>query len=488
MLVSDPPLALTFDDVLLQPALSDVLPDEVDVGTTIGRDIRLATPLLSAAMDTVTEARMAIAMARDGGLGIIHKNLSVEAQAGEVERVKRAMTGVIVHPVTVSADATLGAARALMRQRGISGLPVVDDGRLVGILTDRDVRFERDASRKVGAVMTTGESLVTCRPGTSAERAGELMQIHKIEKLLVTDDAGTLCGLITFKDIMAASRHPHAARDDRGQLRCGAAVGVGADRDARAEALVAAGVDVLVVDTAHGHSAGVLRSAKVLRERYPELTLVIGNIATAEAAEACIEAGADIVKVGIGPGSICTTRVVAGTGVPQLTAIAECARVAGPRGVSVIADGGIKSSGDVAKAFAAGADAVMIGSMFAGTDEAPGEMVLFQGRAYKSYRGMGSVDAMRAGSSDRYFQDQRSDSRKLVPEGIVGRVPHRGPLADTVHQLIGGLRAAMGYSGAKDIPTMQQKARFVRMTSAGLRESHVHDVTITKESPNYRVR
>lgn len=488
MLISQPPLALTFDDVLLLPAFSDVLPDEVNVGTTIGRGIRLATPMISAAMDTVTEARMAIAMAREGGLGIVHKNLSVEGQAGEVVRVKRAMTGVIQDPVTVAPFATLGEARALMRQRGISGLPVVDDGRLVGILTDRDVRFEDDPSRQVGAVMTTGEALVTCRPGTSPKKAGELMQIHKIEKLLVTQEDGKLSGLITFKDLMAAQRHPHAARDDRGRLRCGAAVGVGKDRDARAEALVAAGVDVLVVDTAHGHSAGVLRSARVLRDRYPDITLVIGNVATADATEACIQAGADVVKVGIGPGSICTTRVVAGTGVPQLTAIAECARVASKRGVSVIADGGIKSSGDVAKAFAAGADAVMVGSMFAGTDEAPGEMVLFQGRAYKSYRGMGSVDAMRAGSSDRYFQDGRTESRKLVPEGIVGRVPHRGPIGDTLHQLVGGLRAAMGYSGAKDIETMKEKARFVRMTSAGLRESHVHDVTITKESPNYRMR
>jgi len=488
MLVSDPPIALTFDDVLLLPSFSDVLPDEVEVGTCLGRDIRLSTPLLAAAMDTVTEGRMAIAMAREGGLGIIHKNLTVEQQAAEVEQVKRAMTGVIQDPVTVSPHVSLGEARDLMRRRGISGLPVVDSNRLVGILTDRDVRFERDVARKVGAVMTTGEALVTCRPGTSPEAAGDLMQIHKIEKLLVTAADGTLCGLITFKDLMAARLHPHAARDGRGRLRCGAAVGVGKDRDARAEALVAAGVDLLVVDTAHGHSAGVLRSARALRDRYPELTLVIGNIATADAAEACIEAGADVVKVGIGPGSICTTRVVAGTGVPQLTAIAECARVASKKGVSVIADGGIKSSGDVAKAFAAGADAVMIGSMFAGTDEAPGEMVLFQGRAYKSYRGMGSVDAMRAGSSDRYFQDGQTESRKLVPEGIVGRVPHRGPLTDTLHQLVGGLRAAMGYSGAKDIATMKEKARFVRMTSAGLRESHVHDVTITKESPNYRVR
>lgn len=486
MLTSDIPLALTYDDVLLRPAYSEVLPDEVSVATTLGRGIELATPLVSAAMDTVTEAHMAIAMAREGGLGIVHKNLSPRAQAAEVERVKRAMTGVIQDPVTVAPTASLGEARALMRSRGISGLPVVEDSRLVGILTDRDIRFERDVARQVGAVMTSGSDLVTCRPGTSAERAGELMQIHKIEKLLITDDAGALCGLITFKDLMAANRHPHAARDGRGRLRCGAAVGVGGDRDERAAALVAAGVDVLVIDTAHGHSAGVLRAARVLRDRYPDLSLVVGNVATAEATEACIEAGADVVKVGIGPGSICTTRVVAGTGVPQLTAVADCAAMAHKHGRHVIADGGIKSSGDVAKAFAAGADAVMIGSMFAGTDEAPGEMVLYQGRAYKAYRGMGSVDAMRAGSSDRYFQDADAGSRKLVPEGIVGRVPHRGPLGDTLHQLVGGLRAAMGYSGAPSIAAMQSDARFVRMTNAGLRESHVHDVTITKESPNYR--
>jgi len=488
MLTPDVPLALTFDDVLLVPAYSEVLPDAVDVGTTIGRGLRLSTPFVSAAMDTVTEGRMAIAMAREGGLGIVHKNLSPRDQAAEVEHVKRAMTGVIQDPVTVPPSATLGEARALMAQRGISGLPVVEDGRLVGILTDRDVRFERDANRQVGAVMTAGTDLVTCQPGTSPERAGELMQVHKIEKLLVTDDTGVLCGLITFKDLVAAHRHPHASRDGRGRLICGAAVGVGGDRDERAAALVEAGVDVLVIDTAHGHSAGVLKAAGMLRARYPKLTLVVGNVATAEATEACVDVGADVVKVGIGPGSICTTRVVAGTGVPQLTAIAECARVAAKTGTSIIADGGIKSSGDAAKAFAAGADAVMIGSMFAGTDEAPGEMVLFQGRAYKAYRGMGSVDAMRAGSSDRYFQDRRSDSRKLVPEGIVGRVPHRGPLTDTLHQLVGGVRAAMGYSGAADLPAMKEKARFVRMTSAGLRESHVHDVTITKESPNYRVR
>ena len=390
MLVAEPPLALTFDDVLLMPAFSDVLPGEVDIGTTLGRSIELPTPMLSAAMDTVTEARMAIAMARQGGLGIIHKNLTVEQQAAEVMRVKQFMTG------------------------------------------------------------------------------------------------GALRGHTALDDLRTAEQAPRAARDGQGRLRCGAAVGVGADRDARAEALVAAGVDVLVLDTAHGHSAGVLRSARVLRDRYPELTMVIGNIATAEAAEACIEAGADVLKVGIGPGSICTTRVVAGTGVPQLTAIAECARVATSRGVSVIADGGIKSSGDVAKAFAAGADAVMLGSMFAGTDEAPGELVTVQGRSFKSYRGMGSVDAMQAGSSDRYFQDGQTESRKLVPEGIVGRVPYRGALGDTLHQLVGGLRAAMGYSGAASISAMKEKARFVRMTAAGLRESHVHDVTIAKESPNYR--
>lgn len=490
MLTPDVPVALTFDDVLLVPAHSQVLPNEVDVSTRLGPRIQLGIPLLAAAMDTVTEARAAIAMAREGGLGIVHKNMSAERQAAEVARVKKSMTGVVADPVTLRPDQSLREARLLMRQHEISGLPVVDGGRLVGILTDRDLRFERNAERRVAEVMTSGEDLVTCPPGTELERAKDLMQAHKIEKLLVVDDSGGLRGLITFKDVQAAKRHPQAARDDRGRLLCGAALGVGADRDERAEALVAAGVDLLVIDTAHGHSQGVLDAARVIRARYPEVTLMVGNVATGDATRACIDAGADVVKVGIGPGSICTTRVVAGVGVPQLTAVAACAEAAAPHGIPIVADGGIKFSGDVAKAVAAGADAVMIGSLFAGTDEAPGETVLYQGRAYKVYRGMGSVDAMRQGSSDRYFQEggeAEGEKRKLVPEGIVGRVPARGSLADNVYQLVGGLKAAMGYTGCPDVSTMKARSRFVRITPAGLRESHVHDVIITQEAPNYRV-
>lgn len=490
MLTPDVPLALTFDDVLLVPARSEVLPSDVDVSTDLGRGLRLQVPLISAAMDTVTEARTAIAMAREGGLGIIHKNMSVEKQAAEVARVKRAMTGVVVDPITLRPDQSLRDARRLMRSRGISGLPVVTEERVVGILTDRDLRFERSMDRRVQEVMTTADGLVTCPPGTDLESAKVLLQTHKIEKLLIVDDAGRLQGLITFKDLQAASRHPRANRDGDGRLIVGAAVGVGADGDARAAALVGAGVDVLVIDTAHGHSMGVLRSAERIRKRYPDVMLVVGNVATGAATRACIEAGADIVKVGIGPGSICTTRIVAGVGVPQLTAIAECSEAAHAHGVKVIADGGIKFSGDVSKAIAAGADAVMVGSLLAGTDEAPGEMVLFQGRSYKSYRGMGSVEAMRQGSSDRYFQeggDAEGEPRKLVPEGIVGRVPARGPVGDTIYQLVGGLKAAMGYTGCGTLPAMQADARFCRITSAGLKESHVHDVIITKESPNYRV-
>lgn len=488
MLTADIPLALTFDDVLLVPAHSTVLPDEVNVSTHLMDGFPMHTPLISAAMDTVTESRMAIAMAREGGLGIIHKNMSVEQQAWHVSQVKKAMTGVVSDPVTLTPGQSLHKARALMRQHHISGLPVVDDEQLVGILTDRDLRFERNMDQSVHAVMTASASLVTCPPGTDLEAAKDLMQANKIEKLLVVDASGRLQGLITFKDLQAASMHPRATRDANGQLRCGAAIGVGGDRDERAAALIEAGVDVLVVDTAHGHSQGVLDAAAALRAAYPHVRMIVGNVATPEATIACIEAGADVVKVGIGPGSICTTRVVAGVGVPQLTAIADCARVAHERGVRIIADGGIKYSGEVAKAIAAGADTVMIGSLFAGTDEAPGETVLYQGRTYKSYRGMGSVEAMRKGSSDRYFQDARAGSRKLVPEGISGRVPYRGPIADTVYQMVGGLRASMGYTGCNTVQEMQEKARFVRITSAGLRESHVHDVIITRESPNYRLK
>jgi IMP dehydrogenase len=490
MLTPDVPIALTFDDVLLVPARSEVLPNEVDVSTDLGRGLSLQVPLISAAMDTVTEARTAIAMAREGGLGIIHKNMSVEQQAAQVARVKRAMTGVIPDPITLQPGQSLRDARRLMRSRGISGLPVVEQGRVVGILTDRDLRFERQMDRRVADVMTGADGLVTCPPGTDLETAKDLLQTHKIEKLLVVDDGGALRGLITFKDLQAASRHPRANRDAEGRLIVGAAVGVGADGAERAEALIRAGVDVLVIDTAHGHSMGVLRAAEVIRKRYPDVVLVVGNVATAAATRACIEAGADIVKVGIGPGSICTTRIVAGVGVPQLTAVSECSQEAHAHGVKVIADGGIKFSGDVAKAIGAGADAVMVGSLLAGTDEAPGEMVLYQGRSYKAYRGMGSVEAMRQGSSDRYFQeggDAEGEKRKLVPEGIVGRVPARGPVGDTIYQLVGGLKAAMGYTGCGTIPAMQRDARFCRITSAGLKESHVHDVIITKESPNYRV-
>jgi IMP dehydrogenase len=489
VLQNDLPLALTFDDVLLVPRKSDVLPRDVDVSTTLG-GVRLSVPLLSSAMDTVTESNAAVALAQAGGIGVVHKNLSIERQADEVRRVKRAVTGVIAHPVTVDPDQTLADARNVMRRHEISGVPVVVDGKAVGILTGRDLRFERRLDRRVRDVMST--SLVTVPPGTGLEDAKDLLQEHKIEKLLVVDERGILRGLITIKDIESMGRHPKAARDGGGRLRCAAAVGVSGDRRERVAALVEAGVDVVVIDTAHGHSKGVLEASKDIRARYPSLVIVVGNVATGEGTLACIEAGADVVKVGIGPGSICTTRVVAGVGVPQLTAVSDCARVAHERGKSIIADGGVKYSGDVAKAIAAGADAVMIGSLFAGTDEAPGETVLFQGRRYKSYRGMGSIEAMRAGSSDRYFQESEEDdpeasTKKLVPEGIVGRVPYKGPLGDVVYQLVGGLRASMGYCGCRTIAEMHRDAQFVRMTAAGLRESHVHDVVVTEEAPNYRM-
>ncbi|MEC7986256.1 MAG: IMP dehydrogenase [Myxococcota bacterium] len=483
MLRADVPLALTFDDVLLQPAHSQVLPSDVSVKTNLSTKLKLNIPLISAAMDTVTESRTAVAMAREGGLGIIHKNMSIAAQAKEVKKVKRAMTGVILNPITVRPGSTLEEAQSLMHTYMISGLPVEEEGRLVGILTSRDLRFERNLKRPVSEVMT--QELVTCRPGTNMEDAKDLMQTHKIEKLLVVNTDGLLHGLITFKDLQAAQENPSAIRDSDGRLLCGAAIGVGGDAQPRAAALVEAGVDVLVIDTAHGHSQGVLDAARNIRQQYPNICLIVGNIATEAAAKALIDIGADAIKVGIGPGSICTTRIVAGVGVPQLTAIANCSKVAKQHNVPVIADGGIKYSGDVAKAIAAGADCVMIGSLFAGTEEAPGEMVIYQGRSYKSYRGMGSVEAMQAGSKDRYFQN---NSPKFVPEGIVGRVPYRGTLADNIYQLIGGLKAAMGYTGCSSVPMMKEKAEFVRITSAGLKESHVHDVIITKESPNYRLK
>jgi IMP dehydrogenase len=490
MLLDDTPLALTFDDVLLLPGHSTILPRDADVRTRLCRDIWLNVPLLSSAMDTVTEAEMAIAMARLGAIGILHKNMSPASQAKEVRRVKKAMTGVILDPVTLGPQSTLRDARTLMRERGINGLPIVEGKRVVGILTNRDLRYERNLDRPVADAMTR-DGLVTCAPGTDLEAARDLMQEHRVEKLLVVDADGTLRGLITFKDLEAHTRHPLANRDARGRLRCGAAVGVGADKMDRVGALVEAGVDLVVIDTAHGHSEGVLQAARAIRATWPDLPIIVGNIATAAACEAVIAAGADAVKVGIGPGSICTTRVVAGVGVPQLTAIAECAKVATARDIPLIADGGIKYSGDIAKAIAAGADAVMMGSLFAGTDEAPGDLVLYQGRSYKNYRGMGSVEAMKAGSSDRYFQDDAGDpeaeTRKLVPEGIVGRVPYKGPVAETVYQLVGGLKASMGYTGNASIAAMKANARFVRMTASGLRESHVHDVIITRESPNYRM-
>ena len=480
MLTSDIPFALTFDDVLLQPAHSQILPYETDLQTLLTPSIPLQIPLLSAAMDTVTESQTAIAMAREGGMGVIHKNLSIEKQVQEVALVKRAMTGMVLEPVVIHPKATLREARDLMLQYGISGLPVAEKNNLVGILTSRDLRFERNLEQPVCEIMTT--DLVTCPPNTSHEQAKDLMQQHKIEKLLVVDEQ-KLLGLITFKDLQAASQNPNANRDSNGRLRCAAAIGVGEDCMERTEALLKAGTDVLVLDTAHGHSQKVLDCAKHIRSIFPDVELIIGNVATPEATLACIEAGASAVKVGIGPGSICTTRVVAGVGVPQLTAIANCSKIAHQKGIPIIADGGIKYSGDIAKAIAAGADSVMIGSLFAGTEEAPGELVLYQGRTYKSYRGMGSVEAMQSGSKDRYFQ---SSARKFVPEGIVGRVPYRGTIADNIFQLLGGLRSSMGYTGCATISEMQKNSRFVRITNAGLRESHVHDVIITKESPNYR--
>jgi len=490
MLTAEPRLALTFDDVLLLPGASDVLPRQVDVSSWLTPEIKLNIPILSSAMDTVTEAPAAIAMARSGGIGVIHKNMSVQAQAAEVVRVKKAVTGVISDPITMSPHQTVGEARAVMRRNNISGVPVTVDGRVRGILTNRDLRFERRLDRKIRDVMTA-DGLVTVPPGTALERAKDLMQEHKIEKLLVVDEQGLLKGLITIKDIENATRFPLSVTDDRGRLRCAAAVGPGqADR---IQALLDAGADAVVIDTAHGHSAGVLRAAESARSTWPELNLIVGNIATAEAAEACIAAGASAIKVGIGPGSICTTRVVAGVGVPQLTAISDCVRVARAQGVPVIADGGVKFSGDMAKAIAAGADTVMIGSLFAGTSESPGDVVLLGGRRFKAYRGMGSIEAMKAGSSDRYFQNEDSSdpeavTRKLVPEGIVGRVPYKGPLGDVLYQMVGGLRAAMGYTGSASIKAMQEDTRFVRMSSMGLKESHVHDVIITQESPNYRGR
>jgi IMP dehydrogenase len=479
--------ALTYDDVLLVPARSAVLPRDVLVQTHLTRDITLNIPLLSAAMDTVTESHMAIAMAREGGMGIIHKNMSIERQMEEIDRVKRSESGMILDPITVRANQRVHDVLLLLKKYQISGIPVVDDGnKLIGIITNRDLRFEPDENQPVSAIMTK-ENLVTAPVGTRLEQAKHILMKHKIEKLPVVDKHGVLRGLITFKDIQKKIKHPHACKDRHGRLRVGAAVGVTADTGDRVEALIKAGVDVIVVDTAHGHSRGVLETVRLLRKRFGDMGLIAGNIGTGEAAKDLIRAGVDALKVGIGPGSICTTRVVAGVGVPQITAIMECARVAHRAHIPLIADGGIKQTGDIAKAIAAGADSVMIGGLFAGVDESPGEKVLYEGRSFKMYRGMGSIEAMKAGSKDRYFQDAEDDLQKLVPEGIEGRVPYKGPLGDTVYQMMGGLRSAMGYCGARNIVELQRHGRFVRMSDAGLRESHPHDVTITKEAPNYHV-
>ncbi len=476
---------LTFDDVLLVPAYSEVLPRQVDIRTRLTRTIELNIPIVSAAMDTVTESAMAIAMAREGGIGIIHKNLDIERQAEEVDRVKRSESGMIRNPITLSPDRPVREVLALMRKYHISGIPIVDaERRLVGIVTHRDLRFVTDLEQPVSAVMTA-EGLITAPVGTTLEEAEQILQRHRIEKLPVVDERGVLQGLITFKDIQKRRSYPNACKDEQGRLRVGAAVGVTPDVEERVAALVAVGADVVVVDSAHGHSRGVIETVRRLKRRFPELPVIAGNIATAEAARALIRAGADAVKVGIGPGSICTTRVVTGVGVPQLTAILWVAPVAHAAGVPVIADGGIRQTGDIAKAIAAGADSVMIGSLLAGHEESPGEKVLLEGRAYKVYRGMGSLGAMYHGSADRYFQDMDTELTKLVPEGVEGRVPFKGSVSDTLFQLVGGLRAAMGYCGCATIAELQQRARFIRMTLAGLRESHPHDVIITKESPNY---
>lgn len=478
---------LTFDDVLLVPAKSKVLPKETDVRTRVSRHIALNIPLVSAAMDTVTEARLAIAIAREGGIGIIHKNLSIEEQASEVDKVKRSESVMITNPITLTPKQKLGEALNLMGEFGISGFPVVnEDGKLVGILTHRDIFWETNRRKEVGAMMTK-KNLVTASVGTTLEEAARILYQHRIEKLPLIDKNGYLKGLITMKDIMKIKQFPNACKDKQGRLRVGAAVGVSKDLEERACTLVKAGVDLLMVDTAHGHSSGVMSAVKFLRKKFKEIDLVAGNVATAEAVSDLVALDIDGVKVGIGPGSICTARIIAGVGVPQLTAIWNCAQVAQKARVPLIADGGVKYSGDIVKALAAGADTIMLGNLFAGTDEAPGERIFYEGRSYKVYRGMGSIGAMKRGSKDRYFQEEIEEEKKLVPEGIEGRVPSKGPLTDVIYQLVGGLRSGMGYCGVRTIKELQKKARFVRITQAGLKESHVHDVTITQEAPNYEV-
>jgi IMP dehydrogenase len=479
-------VGLTFDDVLLVPQKSEVLPKEVDISTFVTKDIKLNIPILSAAMDTVTESRLAIALAREGGIGVIHKNMTIRNQASEVDKVKRSESGMIVDPITLPPEKMIGEALEVMKEFSISGVPVTKKGKLLGILTNRDLRFEKDLSKKVGEVMTK-EKLVTVPEGTTLEQAKEILHKNRIEKLLIVDKKNNLKGMITVKDIMKNIQYPNACKDSRGRLRVGAAVGVAKDMMARASALVEAGVDILVVDSSHGHSKGVMDAVRKIRQKFSQVPLVAGNVATKQGTLDLIKSGADAVKVGVGPGSICTTRVVIGAGVPQITAILDCAEVAREHNVPIIADGGIRYSGDIAKALAAGANAVMIGSLFAGTEESPGETILFEGRTFKSYRGMGSIEAMKAGGRERYFQEHQLEAKKLVPEGIEGRVPYKGNLSESVYQLIGGLRAGMGICGARNIKELSEKAEFMLITWAGLRESHPHDVIITKEAPNYQI-
>lgn len=477
--------ALTFDDVLLVPSYSNVLPKDTDITTTIAKGIQLNIPILSSAMDTVTESRLAIALARQGGLGIIHKNLSPEKQAAEVDKVKRSESGMIVNPITLPPHKTIGDALEVMKKFSISGIPITENGKLVGILTNRDLRFHREHDMLISEVMTS-QDLITVKEGTDLETAKDLLHKHRIEKLLMVDDEYMLKGMITVKDIMKKIQYPLACKDDRGRLRVGAAVGVGADLEHRAATLIEAGADILCVDSSHGHSEGVISAVKKLKKIYPDRLVMAGNVATSDGTKALIDAGADSVKIGIGPGSICTTRVVTGAGVPQITAIQAAVKVAEKAKIPVIADGGIRYSGDVVKSLACGADAVMLGSLFAGVEESPGETVLYEGRSFKVYRGMGSVSAMKEGSKDRYFQDHQEDTSKFVPEGIEGRVPYKGPLEDTVYQMVGGLRSGMGLCGASNLSDLYRKSEMVKITAAGMSESHPHSVPITKEAPNYR--
>lgn len=478
--------ALTFDDISLLPAYSQLLPRDVDVQTRLSRRISLNIPIISAAMDTVTEAQTSISLAREGGIGIIHRNMSIKSQAQEVDKVKKSESGMIVDPLTIDPERPLHEVLALMERYRISGVPVVKGKQLVGIVTNRDLRFETELNKKVSEVMTR-DNLVTVSEGITLEESKKLLHKHRIEKLLVVDDKGCLKGLITIKDIEKVKKYPNACKDNLGRLRVGAAVGIGSDMEQRTEALVSAGADVIAIDTAHGHSHGVLKAVEQLKGTFKDIELIAGNVATADGVEALVKAGADGVKIGVGPGSICTTRIIAGVGVPQVTAIINSRTVSDKTGIPVIADGGIKFSGDVTKAIAVGAHAVMIGGLFAGTEESPGETILFQGRSYKVYRGMGSLEAMKKGAKDRYYQEDLAEEAKLVPEGIVGRVPYKGSLSGCVYQLVGGLRAGMGYVGCRSIEELRQNARFVRVTQSGLRESHVHDVIITKEAPNYRL-